>query len=202
MFYFFIVQLLNIFIRICFPFEVKGLENIENIDGDFILCSNHLSNVDPLFFIVINFKIHRQKIYFLAKKSIFKNFFINCILDNMGAIPIDRRGVNNEKSLKRAENALRNKNSIGIFIEGTRSKTGKFLRPHSGAAFLAARTKSKVLPVCITPLHSHKVKIFRKTLISFGSPMLVLQDENPTIKEIKQVTVEIMRRIMDLRNLK
>ena len=69
-----------------------------------------------------------------------------------------------------AEQVVREGKLLGIFIEGTRSKTGEFLRPKSGAAIIAQQMQVPVIPVCITPKNK-QVKVFQKVTISIGTPM-------------------------------
>ena len=68
------------FIDIFFPYEVTGLENLDNLEKKFILCSNHVSNLDPIFIIVVT----KKKIRFLAKVELFRNFLLSYIDETVG----------------------------------------------------------------------------------------------------------------------
>lgn len=198
LFYNFIKGLLRLPIKIFFPYSVKGRENVENIKGSYILCSNHLSNIDPVFLLVIN----SEQINFMAKSELFKNKIFGYILKKLGAFSVDR-GKGDKKALVNAENVLKNKAVLGIFIEGTRSKTGEFLRPKSGAALLAYKSRVPVIPVCITGSGTNnKVKIFKKTVISYGKPIYI--NEIPEITEInvsmlRSMSNDIMEKIKEMR---
>ena len=54
---------------------------------------------------------------------------------------------------------------LGLFIEGTRSKTDDFLRPKTGCAMIAYKTGATIIPVCITGTGEHKLKIFKKNIV-------------------------------------
>ena len=184
------------FIDIFFPYEVIGLENLDNLEKNFILCSNHVSNLDPLFLIVIT----KKKIRFLAKVELFRNFLLSLLLRKFGAIPVDR-GKHDLSIISTAESILNNGDILGIFIEGTRSKTGDFLRPKSGTTIIAKHTNAQVVPVCVTP-QGNKVQIFKKTKIAFGKPIEISKlDITDNYKEIRRGTDFIMNEIKKLRYL-
>ncbi|MBO6126894.1 MAG: 1-acyl-sn-glycerol-3-phosphate acyltransferase [Clostridia bacterium] len=191
----FLIKILSIIFRIFFPYEIKGRENFCNLKNGFLICSNHISNLDAIFISIAL----KQKIYFLAKSELFKNRFISYLLTKLGAISI-RRGEKDTDAIKKAENVINNNKILGIFIEGTRSKNGDFLRPKSGAAILACKTNSLIIPVCITPLNNKKTKVFQKTIINFGKPIKSINFNYSSYKEIRSATEFIMNRIKELRN--
>jgi 1-acyl-sn-glycerol-3-phosphate acyltransferase len=105
----------------------------------------------------------------MAKVELFKNKFFGWIIRKLGAFPVER-GKGDGKAIGNAETLIENGNVLGIFIEGTRSKTGEFLRPKAGAAMIAEKVNVPVIPVCITPKNK-KIKIFQKVTISWGEPI-------------------------------
>lgn len=177
-----------------FPYEVKGKGNLAGLKRGFLICSNHISNLDAIF---ISVALNR-KIYFLAKSELFKNPFFSFFLKKFGAICI-KRGEHDFQALSQAEEILKSNQILGIFIEGTRSKTGEFLRPKSGATIIANETKSPILPICITPKDGKSVKIFKKTIVSLGTPIEKIKLENNEYKEIRHNTESIMNEIKKLR---
>lgn len=179
-----------------FPYEVKGKDSLAELKGGFLICSNHISNLDAIF---ISVAVNR-KIYFLAKSELFRNPIFSFFLKKFGAICI-RRGENDFKALSKAKEILKSHQILGIFIEGTRSKTGKFLRPKSGATIIANETKSPILPICITPEGGKKVKIFKKTTIYLGTPIEKITLESNEYKEIRHATEFIMSEVKKLRKL-
>jgi 1-acyl-sn-glycerol-3-phosphate acyltransferase len=183
--------------KILFPFEVFGLENVESLKGGCILCANHLSNIDAIFLV----SFFGRKIHFLAKEELFCGIF-GKFFKALGAIPV-KRGGGDKRAVFDAENILKKGGTVGIFIEGTRSCSGDFLKPRSGAAVLAFKTKSSVIPVCITPKKTKKIRIFCKTVIKIGVP---IKFEEFSLKEgsfveIKEATDYIMEKIKKLREL-
>lgn len=190
-----LVFVLKILLKIFFPYEVEGIENFKNFENEsFLICSNHVSNIDAIFIVVsLN-----KKIYFLAKSELFKNRVMSSILQNLGAIPISR-GKHDLEAINKAKDILNFNKILTIFIEGKRSKTGKFLRPRSGATIIANETNSSILPVCITPSNGKNVKIFRKTRIQFGPMINRIDLQENSYKEIRNATEMIMDNIKILR---
>ena len=185
-------------IKFIFPYEVKGKENLKALSKGCILCSNHLSNVDSIF-LAISYK---EPIFFMAKAELFKNKILKFILNALGVFPI-KRGKADKEALNYALNIPLSGNTLGIFIEGTRSKTGEFLRPKSGVTLLANNTGSNVLPVCITGSSSdNKVRLFKKTTICYGKPVKLeeILIENNNRQELKKSTNLIMENIKKLRS--
>lgn len=150
--------------KLLFLYKVNGKKNLPK-KGPFIICSNHLSNWDPVLLPLTQ----KRQIYFMAKAELFKKKFPAWIITQMGAFPVER-GAGDGKAINMAEDIVKDGRLLGIFIEGTRSKTGEFLRPKSGPSIIAHQTNVPVIPVCITP-KKKKVKMFQGLTISYGKPM-------------------------------
>jgi 1-acyl-sn-glycerol-3-phosphate acyltransferase len=191
--------LCRVFLNFFYPYRVEGIENLDKVSGGYILCSNHISNLDALFLVAI----HKKNIYFMAKSELFKIKIFGKFLGALGVFPI-HRGKGDKTALTVAENILKKGNVLGVFVEGRRSKTGEFLKPKSGAAFLANQAKAGILPVCITGgSNGNKIKIFKYTKIAFGEPILHndLDIEN-NFRGFKKAAECIMEKIASLRDQK
>lgn len=179
------------FIKIIYRLEIRGVENIPKT-GRVILCPNHTSNADP---IILGISCKRQ-VFFMAKKELFKNKIFGNILSKLGAFSVDR-GNRDKAAISSAEEVLQKGNILGLFIEGTRSKTGEFLKPKNGAAMISCSTHTPIIPVCIRGKKQNIIKAFRKNVINFGQPMYIKNNENTDIsgKEIRNFSREIMDEI-------
>ena len=180
--------------KLLFFYKVNGKKNLPKT-GPFIVSSNHLSNHDPVFLALTQ----KRQIYYMAKAELFKNKFLSWLIRTLGAFPVER-GAGDGKAINQAEEVVNDGRLLGIFIEGTRSKTGEFLRPKSGAAIIAHQMNVPVIPVCITPKNK-KVKVFRKVTISWGKPMSVeeLGLKNGGGEEYRNASRKIMDEIKKLR---
>lgn len=142
-----------------FRLSVHGRDHIPE-QGPVILCSNHISNLDPP---LVGLPLSRR-VHFMAKAELFKIPILGYLIGAVGAFPVKRGGVSKE-SIKTALTLLRQGNVLGIFPEGTRrSQDGAAKR---GAAALALRSNAKVVPVAIIG----RYKLFSKLAIYYGEPL-------------------------------
>lgn len=196
MIYKFCFYLVKLFAKIFFPYRILGIENLKMMNNGFIICSNHISNMDAIF---LHISVGK-KIYLMAKSELFKYKIFGNILESFGAIPV-RRGKRDINAVISSEEVVLKKEVLGIFVEGTRSKTGKFLRPKSGAAIISLNTKCPIIPVCITPSKSIKVKMLQKTNIIFGKPIYLskMNLSCDSYEDVRKASEIIMNEIKKLR---
>lgn len=189
-----IVTIIRPFVRILYGLKVVGLENIPEESG-VIICPNHTSNADP---VVLAVTLKRQ-IYFMAKAELFKSRVLAKLFRVVGAFPVNR-GKGDTSALNNAEKILQNGCQLGLFIEGTRSKINNFLRPKTGCAMIAFKAGVPIVPVCISGQNEHKLKIFRKNIISVGKPIFVsqLNISDGTSKDFRDASRFIMENIKSL----
>ena len=110
-----------------------------------ILVSNHRSDFDPMTVLA---KLRNKRISYISKQSNFKIPIVGSFICHAGFLAIDRgNGVRALRTLKVAEEMLKgNKIDImGIYPEGTRSKTGELLRFKSGAFLLAKKAEVPIV---------------------------------------------------------
>lgn len=182
------------FFAVLFPCKYVNRNNLPK-SGNYILCSNHIANIDPILIALGQ----KRKFVTMAKSELFHNKFIGGVLRFMGAFPVER-GTGDSDAIGYAQQALIDGNVMLIFFEGTRSKTGELLRPKTGVSVIAYQTKSPIIPVCITPKRS-KMKIFRKNIITFGDPIMP-EDfgiEKGSGMEYRALSRKIMERIAAMR---
>lgn len=184
----------RIFFKIVYPYDLVNGYSIPD-DKTVIVCSNHLSNIDPF---LIN-ATQTRLVHFMAKKELFENPILGFIIRGCGAFPVDR-GHDGGKAVNTAEELLNDNNCLGIFLEGTRSKTGEFGKPHSGAVRIAYATKRPIMPCCITGKNT-LVKPFRRVKITFGEPLSCeeLGLIEGTMKEYRAANAILMQKIAELR---
>ena len=182
------------FLKLIFFYKCNDRKNLPK-DKSFIVCCNHLSNADPIILSALS----RRKIHYMAKAELFKNKFAGAILKAHGAFPVVR-GAGDGKAISKGEEILKEGKILGIFIEGTRSKTGELQKPKSGAAMIAWQTKTPIIPVCITPKNK-KIKFFNKVTVSWGKPLYMeeLGLISGDIKEIRDASRIIMEKISEMR---
>ena len=154
----------RLFAKLFYPYEVENGNSIPE-GMACIVCSNHLSNMDPVFLNITQ----KRLLHFMAKKELFENKLIGTLITKLGAFPVNR-GSDGGKAINMAEELLSQGECIGIFLEGTRSKTGKLGRGHMGAMVVAQQSNVPVVPCCITGKKTF-IKPFVKTKITYGEPI-------------------------------
>ena len=171
MFYYVVKAICWLILKIFWRMELIGIENLPQ-SGGLIIASNHVSYLDPA---VLAASLNR-KIYFIAKKEVFKNTFVSIIFNNLNAIPIDRGKVD-MLDFKKAINILREEKVLGIFPEGARSSNGKLQELKLGVIRIAMKTGVPILPVGIIgtyKIYPRGIKfpiLFKhKIIVKYGAP--------------------------------
>ena len=96
-------------------------------------------------------------------------------------------------AIKAALKVVRKGQSLFIFPEGTRSKTGKLGRGKPGIGFMVYHSGVPVLPIKIA--NTNKLPFTRQELkVTFGQPFRVVPDET---REIKEQFQEFADKVMD-----
>ena len=152
---------------IVFRTKVIGAENIPAA-GAFILAANHVSNWDPPFLGTFS----RRIVNYMGKEELFKNPVMAQICRWLHVFPV-KRGAADKTAVKTAVKVLKAGDCLGIFPEGTRSKTGKMGKAESGVSLIAAMTKAMIIPAAIVnteKIFSAEVKIPRLAVV-YGTPI-------------------------------
>jgi 1-acyl-sn-glycerol-3-phosphate acyltransferase len=136
----------------------------------------------------------------MAKYELFQKPLIGWVVKSYGAFPV-RRGENDKQSFRKALEILRAGGVLGMFPEGTRSKTGTLQRGHPGAALLAVRGGAPVVPVGLVGTKSilRFPDLFVRPVfeVRIGRPFTV-STGNSGGDRLSAATDEMMGRIADL----
>jgi 1-acyl-sn-glycerol-3-phosphate acyltransferase len=84
----------------------------------------------------------------MAKDSLWKSGPLGRLLITLGAFPVHRESADRE-ALRHAEEVLRQGQVLVLFPEGMRQEGGEVGDLLEGAAFLAARTGARIVPIGI-----------------------------------------------------
>ncbi|MDI6709502.1 MAG: lysophospholipid acyltransferase family protein [Thermoanaerobacterales bacterium] len=187
MFYWFARWLCKIALVTLRRWEVRGVENIP-AEGPLIVTANHVSYWDP---VVVGCALSRQ-VFFMAKAELFRFPVFASILRWLGAFPVHRHRPDRQ-ALQRTRQELEKGHVLGVFPEGTRSKTDTFLKPHLGAALLAVKYGVPVLPVALQGTRG----LCGKVRVRIGEPLRFAGEggEKPSKERLEAVAQEIMERI-------
>lgn len=128
---------------------VEGLENIPGSEN-VIFVSNHLSNADGLIYHeILNVSREHGKTFFVAGVKLKGDTVTNMVLDIIPHVSI-KPGEPDKNAIRSAISILKEGNSIFVFPEGTRSRTGALIRGRSGAVLIARKSRVKVVPLALT----------------------------------------------------
>jgi 1-acyl-sn-glycerol-3-phosphate acyltransferase len=126
-------------------FEFQGVENLPR-EGGAVLCMNHIGYLD---FAVVGTAALPTKRYirFMAKKEIFNHKIAGPLMRGMKHISVDRES--GSSSFVAALRALRAGELVGIFPEGTTSRSFEVEDLKSGAVRLSMGAGVPIIPVAI-----------------------------------------------------
>lgn len=179
-----------------FRVRIEGTEHLRQ-DGGFIIASNHVSSYDPVFLSLAAYR-EKKRINYMAKEELINIPLIGRLLRALGAFPV-RRGKGDRGALDMAAKIITDGKILGIFPEGTRSKTGKLLPAKSGVAVISARTHSDVVPASIH-IEGAKLRWLAKVTIRFGKPIAFEQlnlSQDFTTPELKSASAFVMQQISE-----
>jgi len=160
----------------------------------FLVISNHISNLDP----VVVGCVLKRRISYMGKAELFKIPVLGFIIRKFGAFPVHRGGIH-PSSIRYALSLFKEGQVVGIFPEGTRSKTNDLLDPHLGAVMLALRGGVPVVPIALTGTRGFLSQI----KISIGKPIIVSQDKKrkASREDMALISQELMAEINRLLKL-
>ncbi len=182
MLYKFCWYLFNIIFKFWLRWDIYGLENIP-VTGPVVLASNHLSLLDPP---VVGTAANR-KVNFMAKAELFEPPVFGPVIRRMGAFPV-HRGAADRQAMKTAIGLLQKGEIVGVFPEGTRSKTGALGRAGEGAFMMAAWTKAAIVPVLITGTDFKRHPGWPKVQVIFGKPLAYATEAKPNKENLAVIT--------------
>lgn len=165
MFYKFCWLLFNAIFKIWLRWDIYGKENIPK-QGPVVIASNHLSLLDP----PVVGSAATRKVNFMAKSELFEPPVFGPLIRILGAFPV-RRGAADRQAMKTAINLLQHDEMVGVFPEGTRSKTGDLGKVGDGAFMMAAWTKAAIVPALIIGTDFKRHPGWPKVKVVFGKPL-------------------------------
>jgi 1-acyl-sn-glycerol-3-phosphate acyltransferase len=126
-----------------FRLRAYGLRNIPR-RGAVLIIANHQSYLDPVG-IGLGYRRH---VYYLARKSLFRNSFAGWWLRTVQCVPIDQEGVGKE-GIRNILARLTAGKSVMVFPEGNRTDDGEFHELRPGIGLLVSRDPAPILPAAI-----------------------------------------------------
>jgi len=189
-FYKVLYTLLAPIFKLLYRIKVTGKENIP--EGAVVVCANHTSYLDPIVMCIAFGK--QELLTFMAKIELFRIPVIGFVLRKLGVIGVDR-GSTSMATLRDAIGRLKDGKKIMIFPEGTRVKEDADVSgAKTGAAMIACRAKTSMLPVYITA----KKRLFGRVDIIIGKSIDTESYEGSGSSKYKVVVEDVFGEILRL----
>ena len=136
--------LLGLIFKLYYHPKIIGKENIPK-KGSIIIAGNHKHVMDQCGVIIST----KRVIHYMAKKEYFDGKYA-WFFRMTGCISVNR-SIHDSDAKNEALNVLKDGKALGIFPEGTRNKTKKFLLPFKfGCVSMAKKSDSYIVPFSVT----------------------------------------------------
>jgi len=192
--------LINLFVTLVARIEVHGIEHIYQQEG-FVIASNHIGRLDAIM--IYNFIEHKDIIMLVAEK--YREIpLARWFVKQLDAIWIDRFNAD-FSALRQALSRLKKGGVLVLAPEGTRSPNAALQKAWPGAAYLASKAGTMIVPGALVGCEDskffHNLKHLRRTHVTvcagepFTLPPLPVENRDAVLE---QYTDEIMCRIAAL----
>jgi 1-acyl-sn-glycerol-3-phosphate acyltransferase len=173
------------------PLRVYGAERVPP-DGGLVVASNHLSWIDPPALGVAT----PRTLYFMAKVEAHRVPGLGQLMRSFGAFSV-RRGESDREAVRTMRQIVRDGHALGLFVEGTRQRSGIPGLVQPGAAMVAINESVPVSCAAIYGSYQWRLGNFRPVSVAWGNPLSF--DGLPRGgKGYKEASVEIEREIKKL----
>jgi 1-acyl-sn-glycerol-3-phosphate acyltransferase len=151
--------------RACWGLTIEGTENLPEEGGVIVAAAPHLSIFDVVIAVATG---PRRVMLAMTKAEAYDVPGLGWWLRKTGTIKLERKGAGDVGALRLTIDALKEGKCVGLFPEGTRSKTGVPGRAKQGTGFLAARSGAAVVPLRVIGMKDFP---FTRLTVRIGAPM-------------------------------
>jgi 1-acyl-sn-glycerol-3-phosphate acyltransferase len=147
------------------PLHVYGRERVPR-NGGLVIACNHFSWIDPPALGAAS----PRTIYYMAKMEAHVVPGLGQLIRAFGCFPV-RRGESDREAVRTMREIVRDGLALGLFVEGTRQRSGVPGEVQPGAAMVALQEDVPVIPVAVHGSQSWKLGNFHPVSIAWGEPM-------------------------------
>ncbi len=169
-----------------------GVGNVPR-HGAVILAPNHFSQMDHFF----SGLYLPRRICFMAKSQLFGPPVLTYIYKHGGAFPI-RRGHHDEEAITTARAILERGDTLLVYAEGGRSRSGQLGEPKPGIGRIALETGAPVVPVAIhgsARVRKWKRLRFPSVRVRFGEPLAFPVETEPARERQTEVAETVFGQV-------
>jgi 1-acyl-sn-glycerol-3-phosphate acyltransferase len=178
-------------VRVLAPLHVYGVERVP-LEGGLVLALNHFSWLDPPAFGTAS----PRSIHYMAKMELHGVPGVGPAVRALGAFSV-RRGESDRDAVRTMRRLLQEGEAVGLFVEGTRQRSGVPGAVKSGASMAALQED---VPVVVGAIHGSqhwRPGTFRPVSIAWGEPMR-FPGLPRNAKGYREASAEIQREIRRL----
>jgi 1-acyl-sn-glycerol-3-phosphate acyltransferase len=176
-------------------FTIEGAENVPR-HGGAVMAINHVGYMD-FTYAGLAARPAGRLVRFMAKEEVFHHPLAGPLMRGMRHIPVDRAA--GASSFRRAVEALRSGEIVGVFPEATISRSFELKEFKSGAVRMASDAGVPVLPTVIWGSQRVWTKDHPKRLVHPGAPVHVYVGEPMAVTgrgaDLEVATEELRRRM-------
>jgi 1-acyl-sn-glycerol-3-phosphate acyltransferase len=152
-------------LRIVAPLKEYGTERVP-LEGGVVMAFNHFSWIDPPAF----GSASPRTIYYVAKIEAHRVPGLGQLIRAFGTRSV-RRGESDREAVRAMREIVREGHALGMFVEGTRQRSGVPGEAKPGAAMVALQEDVPVVPAAIHGSQFWRVGNFHPVSIAWGEPM-------------------------------
>ena len=177
--------------RLLTRLQVYGSERVPMTGGLVVAC-NHFSWIDPP---VLGASSPRT-LYYMAKVEAHRVPGLGQLMRSFGAFSV-RRGESDREAVRTMRRIVADGHALGLFVEGTRQRSGVPGPVQPGAAMVAINEDVPVVPVAIYGSYSWRLGNLHPVSVAWGHP-LTFEGLTRGGRGYKEASVEIQQRIATL----
>ncbi len=178
-------------VKLVAPLRAYGVERVPR-EGGLVVAANHFSWIDPPALGAVS----PRTLYFMAKVEAHRAPGLGQLMRSFGAFSV-RRGESDRDAVRTMRQIVRDGHALGLFVEGTRQRSGVPGPVQPGAAMVAINEDVPVVCSAIYGSHEWRLGNFEPVSVAWGQPLSF--DGLPRGgKGYKEASVEIEREIKRL----
>jgi 1-acyl-sn-glycerol-3-phosphate acyltransferase len=152
-------------VRLLAPLRNYGADRVPK-EGGVVLALNHFSWLDPPAFGACS----PRTIYYMAKIEAHRVPGLGQLIRAFGTFSV-RRGESDREAVRIMREIVRDGHALGLFVEGTRQRSGVPGQAQPGAAMVALQEDVPVVPAAIHGSQDWKVGNLHPVSVAWGEPM-------------------------------
>ncbi|MGQ2226293.1 lysophospholipid acyltransferase family protein [Fructobacillus fructosus] len=154
-------------------------------EDNYILVAPHRTWWDPVWYAMAAYP---KRFIFMAKKELFKNFFLRKLIVSLGAFPVDRKNVGPDVIRKPVSELKTGDRSLIMFPSGSRHSQ----KLKSGSILIAKLSKKPIVPAVYQgPVKFSHLFLRKRVTMNFGEPIVI----DPKVKLTDDVIAEYNEKI-------